>query len=267
MASRFASRVLSTLLLAGLVCLPAVAVRAKEARVAVATNFMPVVDALRVDFEMRTGHTIRVSSGSTGKLYAQIVHGAPFDVFLAADAARPAALVDGGFAIASSQRDYAHGRLVLVSRDSARVAEDGRETLRTGDWRKLALANPELAPYGRAARETLVSLGLWRALEPRLVLGENIGQTFALVATGNAEVGLVALSQLGRAGGANRHGARATDVLGSHWLVPATLHRPIRQAAVLLRRGVENEAASAFLAFLASPSTRAVIREFGYGVE
>jgi len=187
--------------------------------------------------------------GSTGKLYAQIVNGAPFDVFLAADVERPARLEADGRAVPGCRFTYALGRLALWSRDATRV-DDAGEVLRSAEFNRLAIANPRLAPYGRAAREALLALGLWEALQPRLVLGENIAQTHVFVYTGNADLGFVAWSQI-LAGGAG----------GSHWLVPAALHEPVEQQAVALR---DNGPVRAFVDFLRSPDARQIIREFGY---
>ncbi len=229
-----------------------------EVLVAVASNFAVVVEGLEPDFEASTGHDLRLVSGSTGKLYAQIVRGAPFEILLAADQLRPARLVSDGLAIGASLRTYALGRLVLWSTDPERVGSDGRETLRQTNFRRLALANPDLAPYGVAAREVVASLDLEEILANRLVMGENIGQTHALVATGNAELGLIAASQLAQS---------PVPGKGSRWLVPDHLHGPIRQDAVLLRRGSESMGARAFLDYLASREVKDVIRSFGYGVE
>jgi len=241
---------------------PVAVARSDDVLVAVATNFAPVARQLGVEFERSTGHELRLISGSTGKLYAQIVNGAPFEVLLAADRQRPARLVSEGLAVATSRRTYAVGRLVLWSPDPQRVARDGRETLREADFRWLALANPDLAPYGVAAREVLMSLGLEGVLADRLVIGENIGQTHALVATGNAEIGLIAASQ--RPNGGLLPGSSGS---GSRWLVPRDLHAPIRQDAVLLRRGSESAGARAFLDYLASPPAKELIRSFGYEVD
>lgn len=225
---------------------------------AVATNFSEVVERLEVDFEGSSAHRLTVVTGSTGKLYAQIVHGAPFDILLAADRRRPELLEQEGRAVVGSRFTYAVGRLTLWSPDPARVATDGIETLRAGAFRRLAIAHPELAPYGAAARETLTALGLLDALGDRIVLGENIGQAHALVATGNAELGFVALSYV--LSPRNR-------TPGSRWDVPRNLHAPIRQDAVLLVRSVDHAAARAFLDYLRSAEARAVLEGFGYGVE
>lgn len=193
--------------------------------------------------------------GSTGKLYAQILHGAPFDVLLAADRERPALLERAGLAVPGSRRTYAVGRLTLWSADPERVQGDIAELLTAGGFRRLAMANPDLAPYGAAAREVLTGFGLYAALDKKIVTAENIGQTYAMVATGNAEIGFVAAS-----------GVRSTGE-GSRWDVPADLHAPIRQDAVLLSRAENNIAALAFLDFLRTDRARAIISGYGYGVD
>lgn len=231
---------------------------AAEALVAVATNFSDVLKTLDPKFETASGHRLRFSSGSTGKLYAQIVNGAPFDIMLAADTRRPELLEASVHGVAGSRFTYAVGRLALWSEDSARIGADGASALKGANFKHLAMANPKLAPYGMAARQTLESLGLWEALQGRIVLGENIGQAFSLVATGNAELGFVALSALKSPGSAKG---------GSRWDVPLDLYKPIRQDAVLLAHGRENPAAQAFLAFLQSADARKIIATFGYGAD
>ena len=234
--------------------LPAAPAVAAEALVAVAANFAGAMAQLEARFEGGSPHRIRVSAGATGTLYAQATHGAPYDILMAADRLRPERLEAVGLAVPGSRRTYAVGRLVLWSADPGRIAADGVDTLRAGDFRRLAIANPELAPYGSAARETLRALGLYDALRDRVVMGENIGQTYAMVATASAELGLVAYSQL-------NGGDTAT---GSRWAVPETLHAPIRQDLVLLRRGAGNAAARAFLAFLDTPDARRILVAAGY---
>ncbi len=224
--------------------------------VAVAANFKTVMDQLEPLFEEASGHDLRVSSGSTGKLYAQIMQGAPFDLLLAADELRPALLVEEGLAKDEHRFTYAIGRLALWTALS-RYDEDDLliEALGRGDFRRLAIANPELAPYGLAAEEALTALKLWGQFQDRIVRGQNIGQTFAMVATGNAELGFVALASLMEPD--YREQGRA-------WEVPQELHEPIRQDAVLLRSAEDNEAALAFLAFLMSEEARKIIRSYGY---
>jgi molybdate transport system substrate-binding protein len=225
---------------------------ADEITVAVATNFSAAMNDLAERFEQRAGHTVRVSAASTGNHYAQIKNGAPFDVFFSADAERPRLLEQEGAAIAGSRFRYAVGRVVLWSPVPGYVDEQGR-VLETGEFRRLAIANPDLAPYGAAARETLLARGLWERLWPRLAFGQDIGQAYAFVQTRNAELGFVALAQLKQSG---------KEIEGSYWLVPESFHRPIEQEAVLLR---DVPAARAFLEFVQSDEGREVIRLYGYG--
>lgn len=232
--------------------------RAGEALIAVATNFAEVMPPLVEEFERRSGHDLRYTTGSTGQLYAQISKRAPFDAFLAADTERPARLVAEDRAVAASRFTYARGQLVLWSRDASRVGADGAATLRDAPPRKLAMANPRLAPYGLAARQTLKNLGLWEELEARIAMAQNVGQAYAMVHMGAAEMGFVAGSALEAQNG---------NAPGSHWRVPAALHAPIRQDAVLLTRSEDNAAARAFLDFLAGPHGRAIIADYGYELE
>lgn len=228
--------------------------QAAEVRVAVAANFVTPLKALSADFEQASGHTLQLSSGATAKLYAQIKNGAPFDVFLAADTDTPARLEQEGKIVAGSRFTYASGRLVLWSAQPGRVDGQGR-VLVSSQFKHLALAAPKLAPYGAAAVQTLTRLGLLDQLAPRFVQGESIGQTYNFVATGNAELGFVALSQVYEQGKI-RH--------GSGWIVPAHLHQPLHQDAALLLPGAHNPAASALLAFLKTAAVRARLRAFGY---
>lgn len=232
--------------------LPATAATAEEIRVAVAANFADAMKALVTRFEAISGHTVVPVFGSTGKHYAQIVNGASFAAFLAADAERPQRLESEGRAVRGTRFTYAVGRLVLWSRTDD-VVDPAGTVLANGTFRHLAMASPELAPYGAAAEETLRSMGLWKRLEPRLVRGENIGQTFQFVRSGNAEIGFVALSQL--------KSPKENLEIGSKWVAPETLHSPIYQQAVLLKDTV---AARAFLAFVRSDEARSTIRHFGY---
>lgn len=232
--------------------------RADTALIAVAANFAEVIQRLEAGFEAQSAHAITVTSGSTGQLYAQIRAGAPYDVLLAADQERPERLEQEGLAVPGTRFTYASGRLVLWSRDPGRVGADGAATLRAADFRRLAIANPELAPYGAAALQTLRALGVYEALAERLVRGENIAQAHALVATGNAELGLLALSSVARPN---------SPAEGSSWEVPATLYDPIRQDAILLTRAEDNSAARDVLAYLRRPEVRELIRSFGYGVD
>ncbi|TLX21465.1 molybdate ABC transporter substrate-binding protein [Thermomonas fusca] len=224
------------------------------ARVAVASNFADAAKQLAAAYGKQSGHRIEVSAASTGKLYAQIRHGAPFDALLSADAETPRMLVEEGLADGDTLHDYAIGRLVLWSRDPARV-KDGEALLRKGEVERLAIANPELAPYGAAARESLDYLRRWEELRPRLVLGENVGQATQFVVSGAAPLGLLPRSLVQEARKTHR---------GSGWEVPASWHAPIVQSAVLLKRGERNPAARGFLRYLQSPAAKQRIRAFGY---
>lgn len=225
-------------------------VHAAETTVAVAANFNGPATDIAAAFEAATGHRTVLSFGSTGQLYTQISQGAPFDVYLAADLARPAKAVDQGLAVADTLFTYATGRLVLFSRDETRVR--GADTLRVGGFDRIALANPLTAPYGAAAVAVMQSLDVHESLRSKLVQGNNIAQTYQFVETGNAELGFVALSQVVRH---NR---------GSRWIVPESLHPPIAQAAVLLKPGVGNPAARAFLTFLKGQEADRMKRHHGY---
>jgi molybdate transport system substrate-binding protein len=227
--------------------------QAAEVPVAVAANFAAPLEKLAISFEKASGHHLLISSGSSGKLYAQIIGGAPFEVMLSADAERPTRLEKEGAAVAGTRFTYAIGKLVLWSMDPGLVDPAGA-VLGTSRFRHVAISNPETAPYGAAARQVLQGLDLWQRLAPRLVQGEDIGQTWQFVATGNAELGFMALSQVRAAG----------KPQGSLWIVPAKLYRPIEQQAVLLARGKDDPAARAFLDFLRSAPARALIEEFGY---
>lgn len=230
--------------------------RAGEVKVAVAANFTAPMQKIAQAFEQETGHKAVLAFGGTGSFHAQIRHGAPFQVLLAADDETPLKLEQEGLALAGSRFTYATGRLVLWSRQPGLVDEQG-EVLRSGKFQRLALANPKLAPYGAAAIETLTRLGLLDALRSRLVQGDNIGQAYQFVASENAPLGFVALSQVQ---------AEGRIAQGSAWIVPARLHSPIRQDALLLSTGKGNPAASALLHFLKGEKARAVIRSFGYEI-
>lgn len=226
---------------------------AAETNVAVAANFTDAVKEIAAAFKQKTGHQAVLSFGSSGQLYTQITQDAPFQIMLSADDERPKKLVADGLAVADSRFTYAIGKLVLWSKTSDYVK--GEDTLKAGAFAKLALANPSAAPYGAAAVETLKTLKLYETLQPKIVQGNNIAQTFQFIDTGNAELGFVALSQL------------AGEPAGSRWVVPQALYTPIRQDAVLLKKGEGNEAATAFLAFLKGPEARAIIEKFGYGID
>ncbi|MEO0996018.1 MAG: molybdate ABC transporter substrate-binding protein [Pseudomonadota bacterium] len=219
-------------------------------RVGVAANFVAALTALQPDFERRSGHRLQISAGSTGLLYAQIVNGAPFDVFLAADQQRPALLVESGRALADSRLTYAVGRLVLFSADKKPSAD----TL-GGEVGRLAIANPKLAPYGRAAADVLQRFGLNERLGGRIALSQNVAAAYAAAATRNVDLAFVALAHVR---------TREVPPGGGYWLVPAAWHTPIRQDAVRLIRSNGNVAAGAFMEYLADPATRARLQRFGY---
>lgn len=242
-----------TVLALALLC-AAGATRADEVPIAVAANFTAPMKAIAADFEKETGHKAVPSFGSTGKFYAQIKNDAPFEVFLAADDETPARLEKEGEGLPGSRFTYAIGKLALWSRRPGQVDERG-EVLAKGQFKHLALANPKLAPYGAAGIEVLKALGLFEAVQPKLVTGENISQTYQFVASGNAELGFVALSQVWKDG-------RIAE--GSGWIVPQKYYTPIRQDAVLLAKGKGKPGAEALLAYLKGDKARAVIRGFGY---
>jgi molybdate transport system substrate-binding protein len=222
-----------------------------EIRVAVASNFATAMKALTVEFEKTTAHHVVLSFGSTGKHYAQIKNGAPFDVFLAADAARPALLEEQDIALIGSRTTYARGKLVLWT--SKPDVNDLKETLlNSQDIRHLALANPKLSPYGLGAKQVMVKLDIWPKLQTKLVRGENIAQTFQFVHSGNAELGFVAYSQAVNP---------KRSVQGSFWIPPQSLYSPIDQQAVLLN---DKQASKDFLRFLEGSLARQIIQNYGY---
>ena len=232
----------------------AAAAAAAEVSIAVASNFSAPMQAIARAFEKDTGHKAVMAFGSTGSFHAQVLNGAPFQVLLAADATTPAQLEKAALAVQDSRFIYATGRLVLWSKQAAMVDDQGA-VLRNSAFRKLAVANPKLAPFGAAALETLTSLGLLAQVRDRLVEGQNIAQTHQFVSTGNAELGFVALSQVY---------ANGRIAEGSGWLVPANLHRPITQEAVLLNAGRDKPAAAALMAYLKGDRARGIMRAFGY---
>ena len=250
-------RITSATLVFGLVLACAGPALADEVQVAVAANFTAPMKAIAADFEKDTGHKAQLAFGSTGKFYAQIKNGAPFQVLLAADDETPAKLEKEGAAVAGSRFTYAVGTLVLWSAKPGFVDDKG-EVLAKGDFAHLALATPKLAPYGAAAMETLTKLGLADKLQAKMVQGENIGQTYQFAASGNAELGFVALSQVMKDGKVGS---------GSAWIVPASMHQPIRQDAVILSGGKGNAAAEALMKYLKAPKALALIKSYGYAVE
>jgi len=251
-AARGAPRIVCTLALWALCALAAA--RADEVQVAVAANFAAPMQDLAAEFARASGHRAVAIVGATGKLYAQIRNGAPFEVLLAADAATPQRLEDEGGAVAGQRFTYAIGKLVLYSARPGFVDAEGA-VLQQAHFAHLAIANPQTAPYGAAALQALQALGLQQRLASTLVQADNIAQAYEFVSTGNAELGFVALSQVAAPG-------RSSP--GSWWLVPAALYQPIRQDAVLLKAGADRPAARAFLDFLRSEKARALIRTYGY---
>ena len=233
-----------------------VTAQAGEVTVAVAANFSAPAQKLVTAFAAATGHQAKLVVGSTGKLYAQVKNGAPFQVFLSADDETPRRMVSEGLAVDGSQFTYATGRLVLWSRQVGVVDGQGA-VLKQGNFKHLAIADPKLAPYGAAAVEVMGQLGLLAALQPKWVQGESIGQTFQFVSSGNAELGFVALSQVMQDGKIPE---------GSAWVVPATMHAALKQDAVLLQRGKDDAASAAFLSYLRSDAAKTVVRGYGYEV-
>lgn len=228
--------------------------QADEVQVAVAANFTAPMQQIGVQFEKDTGHKAALSFGATGKFYAQIVNGAPFEILVAADDETPARLEKEGQGVAGTRFTYGIGKLVLWSTNPDLVDAKG-EVLKTANFKHLALANPKTAPYGTAAIETMTRLGLLPSLQGRFVQGENIAQTYQFILSGNAELGFVALSQVFKDG-------KITS--GSAWIVPASLYEPIRQDAVLLAKGKDKPAATALLIYLKGEKARSIIKSFGY---
>lgn len=244
---------LRQLVLAAL-CLSAAPSFADEVLVAVASNFIQPMKVIVERFETETGHQAKLAFGSSGKLFAQIRHGAPFDVFLSADKDKVTRLLDRDLAVKGSEFIYAKGRLVLWSAKEGVVDEKG-DVLKQGDFDYLAMANPKLAPYGAAAQSVLQRLGLDESLKSNRVIGENIAQTFQFVQTGNAQLGFVAWSQVK---------GLDDDKQGSQWLIPVDAYPPIEQHAAILKTASNNPAASALTAFIQRESSQELIRSFGY---
>ena len=247
-----------SLLTAAFALLGVSSAQADETQVAVAANFTEPMKKIAADFEKATGHKALLSFGSTGKFYAQIKAGAPFEVLVAADDETPLKLEKEDAAVAGSHFTYAIGKLVLWSAKEG-VVDDKGEVLKKGDFEHIAIANPKLAPYGAAGMETLKALGLEAAIGPKVVQGENIAQTYQFVSTGNAALGFVALSQV--------MGENGKIKSGSAWIVPEKYYTTIRQDAVLLAKGKDNVAAQALMKFLKGEGARAIIRGYGYGLE
>ncbi len=227
---------------------------AEKVRVAVASNFVTTLRALSKEFTATSGHTVLISSGSSGKHYTQISNGAPFDVFMSADAQRPRLLEENGLTVPKQRFTYALGKLALWSSEPELQGKDCKHLLMESKFNRLAMANPKTAPYGLAAQQVLTQMGLWETLKSRLVRGENIGQTFLHVATRNAPLGFIALSQ-----------AVQADNGTCRWDVPQEFYTPIQQQVVLLNRGTNNPAATTFMTFLKSDQAVSLITRSGYG--
>ena len=231
-------------------------VQAAQTIIAVAANFTAAAQDLIRQFEQTSSHRVKASFASTGKLYSQIEHGAPFEIFLAADSYRPTLVENSGAGISGTRFTYARGKLVLWS-PIPETFTDGKAYLTTLHYDRLAIANPKTAPYGLAAQQVLEHLQLWQRVLPRLVRGDSITQTYQFVASGNVPAGFIALSQL-MGHGVSEH---------NYWLIPDDLYEPIDQQAILLHIGEHNPAAIAFMAFLHSSAAKSIITAFGYGVE
>lgn len=248
---RFTSAAMFGLALAPLLAL-ATAAQAETISIAVAANFTDATKVLAKAFKAKTGDDLAPSFGATGALYTQISQGAPFEIFLSADSATPTKAVAGGFGVKGTQFTYATGKVVLFSADPKLVT--GADTLKSGKFDKLAVADPKTAPYGAAAIAVMNKLGVYTTLQPKIVTGTSIAQTYQFVDTKNAELGFVALSQV-----INRKD-------GSRWMIPQKDYAPITQDAVLLTPGKDDKGAKAFLAFLKSPAAVKIIESFGYAV-
>lgn len=231
---------------------------AEAALVAVAANYAGAVEAVAAEFTRETGHTLQITTGATGKLFAQIAQGAPFDVMLSADAKTPARIEAEGLGVSGSSFTYAIGKLSLWSPDAARIGNDPGAALEAPETLFIAIANPDLAPYGVAAREAMQAMGVWDAVQPKIVMGQNIGQTFSMVDTGAAQIGFVATSALQGAG---------IDAGGSRLDIPQGMFTPIEQDAVLLNPGRDNAAALSFMDYLRGSTAKAIAVSFGYGTE
>ena len=230
--------------------------KAGEVNVAVASNFAAPVEQIALAFQQETGHKAVISIGSSGKFYTQIKYGAPFQILLSADDETPARLEKEGDTVLGTRFTYATGRLVLWSKKRG-IVDDKGEVLKNGTFDRIAIADPKLAPYGFAAIQTLAKLGIEKQITQKAVWGENIGQTFLFVDTQSTPLGFVALSQV-------IMDNRLKN--GSAWIVPETLHSPIKQDAVLLLSGKENAAAHAFIKFLKSNKAQEIIKAFGYQI-
>lgn len=230
---------------------------AGEVRIAVAANFTHVSREISKVFEDDTGHKVKVSYGSTGKLFAQIANGAPFDVFLSADTNRAIKAIDNGLAVANTHFVYAKGKLVLWSMKND-VVDEGESWFKRAAFKRVAIANPKTAPYGLAAQQVIERIGNWESVQHKLVRGDSIAQTFQFVATANTDAGFVAWSQV--------KAWQEKESSGSLWAVPENYYQPINQSAVLLKKGENNPVALAYLDFLKTDKARNIIYAFGYGI-
>lgn len=230
-------------------------VTAETIKVAVASNFASTLALLAEDFKSRSGHDIELISGSTGKLYMQIKHGAPFDVFMSADERRPDLLVSESYAEDVTTHIYARGRLVLVS--NIKAPGDCQSVLRSGQLKRLSIANPKIAPYGYAAKQVLSGLSLWDELQAKLVMGENVAQAMQFVSTENAQAGLVARSMMA---------VIAHDSFQCEWTVPAHMHDPIKQKMVVLKNAQQRQASMAFLSYMKTGWAKQIIEQAGYDI-
>ncbi len=228
---------------------------AGEINIAVAANFTDATRDIVAAFEKETGNTVKASFGSTGKLYTQIANGAPFQIFLAADSVRPPRAVKEGYGVDGSVFTYAIGKVVLWS-PTDDLFSDGEAYLKEGKFDHIALANPKTAPYGLAGQQTMEHIGVWKDIKSKVVQGDSISQTFQFAASGNAEVGFVALSEV----------KAWKDSKGSQWVVPQEDYTPIQQQAVVLKSGADNDTAKAFISFLKGPEAQKIIEGYGYAV-
>ena len=247
-----AVRKVFTSVLFAFLCAPVA--QAETATIGVAANFAGAARALASDYREESGHNIRISIGSTGSLFTQIAMGAPFDIFMAADQTRPESIEQFGLGVEGTRMTYAVGYITLWAADPNQF-EDGLSALQAADFRYLAMANPDVAPYGLAAKEALEHYGLWDSLQDHIVIGENIAQTYVMVDSFNAELGFVATSSI----------VSADNDYGVTWEVPLEAYNPIRQDAILLKHGENNEAAIGFLEYLKSDAAAAILGFYGYG--
>ncbi|MCH4870579.1 MULTISPECIES: molybdate ABC transporter substrate-binding protein [Pseudomonas] len=235
-------------------CLAVTGVQADEVQVAVAANFTAPIQAIASEFEKDTGHKLIAAYGATGQFYTQIKNGAPFEVFLAADDSTPEKLEKEGDIVPGSRFTYAIGTLALWSAKDGYV-DDAGKVLEKNQFKHLSIANPKAAPYGLAATQVLAKLGLTDKVKDKIVEGQNITQAYQFVSTGNAELGFVALSQIFKDGKVSH---------GSAWIIPETMHDPIKQDAVILKKGENNPAAKALTEYLKGPKAEAIIKSYGY---